>query len=187
MEVEVKKVMNIKKYILIFSLIAFVLGIIQVVSPEFVLKILDYLVGLCVLLLGLFNIILYLKNKNKNNSTNSLSYGIILLILGIYFLTKKGFVIEIMALVFGFYIMINGIFGIQFSFESRDKGFAKWKILLIASVLNFILGVIILFFPFKSALTLILWNGLFMILSALINLVVLVVNKRALKEKTVSI
>ncbi len=179
---EMTKQVNIKKNVLIFSLIALLLGIIQVFAPEFVLKVLDYLVGVCILILGIFNIILYKKNRIKNISTNNLSYGIILLVLGVYFLTHKGFVVGIMALVFGFYIMVNGIFGIQFSFESKNKGFEKWKVLLIMSIINFILGVIVLFLPIQSSLVLIFWNGIFMILSAVINLVVLIINKRSLKE-----
>lgn len=174
---------NTQISIIVLSLITLVIGIIQVYSPDFVISVLDYIVGTGILVVGLFYILLYLRSRHQGIYSNNLALGIMLTMIGLYFLIHQGFALGIIALVFGLYIVANGVFGIQFSLDAKQKGFHKWIILLVFSIINILLGVAVLFFPFATSQILIFYSGIIMIVSALINIVVLFVSKWVTGEK----
>ncbi len=166
-----------RQNMLLISIVSLILGIIQVFAPVFFMDFIDYIVGVGFLVVGVYNIALHFKHSQNEAIPDSLGRGVILSLLGVYFLYNRGFVLGIMAMVFGIQIITNSVLGLQVSIEAKRKGFDKWIWLLILSLIDLILGVIVLFFPFSSTLVLIFYTGLFMMISAISNIVMLLINK----------
>ncbi len=170
------------KSIMLASLITFLLGLIQAFFPEYVISFLDYVVGIGFLSFGVVGIMSYYKKIQMNIESNSLVIGIILCILGIYFLLNRGFLLSIIALIFGVFIMLVGIIGIQSAINLKQIGLEKWKFSLAFSSINAFLGIIIVFNPFRTTVMLIIYIGIFMMISSVLNIFSLLVNNKGMKS-----
>ncbi len=161
------------KSVLLTSLITVLVGLIMVFFPVSVTNFLDYIVGGALILIGVFSIAIYIRY-----GSSSLAFGIIMILIGAYFLYDTGVVLKIAAFVFGLFILINGIFGFQFSLEAKKMDIPRWKFSMFFSVVNGVLGLIILINPFETTLILITYIGIFMIVSGVLNMFSLVINRR---------
>ncbi len=163
------------KTVVITSIVTLLFALAQIIFPSYVIGIIGLIAGFGLLIIGLANIFLYIKNAD--NASNGLAKGILLTIAGAYFIYNDGAALDILSLLLGIFIILNGVVGLQFSFDAKKSEADKWKISMIFSFVNIILGLFILFYPFSTIETLIVYNGIFMLISAVLNLLSLIFNK----------
>lgn len=65
----------------------------------------------------------------------------------------------------------------NFPLMLKKEGASKWKVSLIFSLINIILGLVVLFYPFSTIQVLIVYDGIFMVIGAVLNLLSLIFNK----------
>ncbi len=174
MENQVNEKISLKT-VIITSIVTLLFGLVQAIFPSYVISIVGLLAGAGLLIIGLANIFLYIKNTK--NTSNGLAKGILLVIAGLYFIFKDTAALEILSLLLGIFIILNGVMGFQFSFDAKRLEADKWKISMIFALINIVLGLVILFFPFSTVEVLIIYNGIFMTISAILNLLSLIFNK----------
>lgn len=83
--------------------------------------------------------------------------GIVGILLGLFLATNPQKAALLFALVFGFYVIFDGLVAIFSSFSSRKAGVKNWWLEIIEGVLKIILGLVILFWPVASTVTLVLF------------------------------
>ncbi len=174
MNTQISKKMS-QKTVVITSIVTLIFGLAQIIFPSYVIDIIGFLAGFGLLTIGLVSVLIYIKNKD--NTSNGLAKGIILAVAGAYFIFNSSAPLQILSLLLGLFIVLNGVLGLQFSLDAKKIGSEKWKISLIFSIVNMVLGLIILFFPFSTLEVLIVYNGIFMLVSAVLNLLSLIFNK----------
>lgn len=107
-----KKIIEIKSKNSLFSSILFLIfGIVLFTNPGGIVKFLSYITGGILILIGGTNLISYRKVLKKLNieETSKLISGIILVVLGLVVIIFSSFIETTIRLVFGAWIIYNGI------------------------------------------------------------------------------
>jgi len=136
----------------ITSSILILLGLVLVVKSEETLKVISYLVGGVLITLGIVAFIKFFKNSEKNIPDNfDIIYGIVTIVFGIFIIINPKLVASIIPFVLGAWILFKSAFKVAYGFELKGKNNPIWKPTLITSGISALVGIIILFNPFKTA------------------------------------
>jgi uncharacterized membrane protein HdeD (DUF308 family) len=135
--------------------------------PEVLNNILGIIVGIGILLVGLINIYNYLQNKNGTN-VNFLS-GILYSVLGAIIIIYPNSIMNLSAKCLGVYLMISGIVKLKMAINLKNVA-SLWTGTLIASILIFALGVLLLINPF-AGLSVTRLAGFFIVATAIIDII----------------
>ena len=136
----------------ITSSILILLGLVLVVKSEETLKVISYLVGGGLITLGIVAFIKFFKNSEKNIPDNfDIIYGIVTIVFGIFVIFNDKLVASIIPFVLGAWILFKSAFKVAYGFELKGKNNPIWKTTLITSGISALVGIIILFNPFKTA------------------------------------
>lgn len=136
----------------ITSSILILLGLVLVVKSEETLKVISYLVGGGLITLGIVAFIKFFKNSEKNIPDNfDIIYGIVTIVFGIFIIINPKLVASIIPFVLGAWILFKSAFKVAYGFELKGKNNPIWKTTLITSGISALVGIIILFNPFKTA------------------------------------
>lgn len=148
-----------KKYDLLTSIILLVLGILLLFIPGDIVTTVIKIFGIVIVIVGVLSIIN--SSKNKTNSTD-LVYGILITILGIVFISNPQVIASIIPFILGVWIIIKSLFRLQFvsTIKSTNGDYIK---LLVINLITLILGIVLVFNPFKGAETLVRIIGIFLI------------------------
>lgn len=127
---------------LITSIIFAILGIILVMEPEGTVIVISYILGAMFILVGIFKIINYIRNKGKYNFYNyEMAYGIIAIILGlltIYYSTQIG---KIFRILIGLWIIYGSVIRINLSLKLKSIDSKIWLYSLMIALIMLICGV----------------------------------------------
>ena len=136
----------------ITSSILILLGLVLVVKSEETLKVISYLVGGVLITLGIVAFIKFFKNSEKNVPDNfDIIYGIVTIVFGIFVIFNDKLVASIIPFALGAWILFKSAFKVAYGFELKGKNNPIWKTTLITSGISALVGIIILFNPFKTA------------------------------------
>ncbi len=136
---------GIKWSLILASLLFLLLGISLLIWPHTSNLILCYLVSGVLIAYGLFNIIAYFGKEC--GSWIGLAVGVICAAFGIYALAQPTRISDIISIILGVAILVNGIMSLRRDFELRAAGFLQWWVLLILDVLILLLGTLVVFNP----------------------------------------
>lgn len=149
------------------SIVALVGGLILVIWPEIIKKYIIFILGACILAVGIISLIMSYAGKWKNekvpllllNSIVDMAFGLVLLIFPTFFSKLLMFVFGITLLVFGLGEIINLI---------RSSKIVKipWGLYVGPSITT-ILGVILFFYPNKSGNWLFIMFGITLLIYAI--------------------
>lgn len=151
---------------LTYTIILGLVGLILLLIPDTLNKLLGIIVGLCLLILGIYSVYQYLQQKLF--SSNMVS-GILYCILGLIVLLYPGSVIRAVAVGIGFSLIVVGLTKLRQALVLKDVN-SKWIGTLIISILTLILGLLLIFNPF-SGVAITKLSGGFLLCVAIFNLV----------------
>ncbi len=155
-----------------------IIGLAFTFFPQIIISFLGYIMGGVLIFLGIINVILYFKRDVQEGYSFGFAIGLILFSMGLYFSINTEFILNTMTVLFGFYILINGIMGLQFSLDSYRALTNSWKFTIGMALVNLILGGVILYNPFKSTEVLVMYIGIFMTITAILSMVTVLINKK---------
>ncbi len=96
------------------SCMIILLGILILIFPKSITNILSYLIGVVLILMGIFKIYYYFKYEGKYDALNyDLSYGILNIILGILCLVFKDELQSVFRIIIGLIVIYEGIISIS--------------------------------------------------------------------------
>ncbi len=169
-----------KKSLWITTIVTILIGFIFVVFRANILDFLSYIIGAIIIVMGAISVIVYFRNYGKSTTGYSFGFavGLVMIVFGIYLLVDTKFILQILVVFFGFYILTNGIVGLQLVLESLRAKNSKWKVAAIVAAINTILGVLVLINPFGAMEVLIVYVGAFLMITGLLNIGSLVFAKK---------
>lgn len=157
-----------KKNDIITSIILLILGIILLFVPGKILTTVIIIIGALIIASGVLSIF----NAIKNGKTSfEVVYGILIGILGIVFITNPQVIGGIIPLILGIWFIIKSAFKLQYVFLLKKDNTTYWIKPLIVNLLTLILGVVLVFNPFKGAETLIRIIAVFILAYAILDII----------------
>lgn len=153
---------------LLMAVLYIVLGIVVLVLPETMAKTMGYLIGVILILAGAVSMICYLlRDAHQNYYHNDFVSGLVGIGLGCLVLYKVEWIISLIPFILGVLVLISGFSKLQDVIDMKRLDYGNWIAMLILAVVNLVLGVILIFNPFKAATLLLRLIGLGLIFSGI--------------------
>lgn len=173
-EILLKRVKQHKIMGIIIAACMVVLGIMILVMPVGSWFAVNYGVAIGVLLVGIFELIVFFRTAPPYRSEGTLASGILFVVMGIVIFalslgdpSNQATLLAIFAAVLGFFALYRGI--MQFFSYSRfkrlDEKDTGW--LMTSGILNVIIGVLMVFLPFTGILAVGIVLGLYLIVGGI--------------------
>lgn len=159
---------------LIIGILFLIGGFISIAKPDKTLQLLSVIMGVGFLLYGIYELLIRRRwVRTMGGSTGWVIFsGIIDLILGLIFVFQPNFGILYIAIIFAIWFIFDSIMDFttaRFFKETASKGY-YWT-LVILSILGIVLGVILLFSPMISAMTIVWIISFFLLLFGFVKII----------------
>lgn len=99
-----------------------------------------------------------------------LSFGLLLMVLGVVTLLHPGDTLSFLAVMFGIPVLADGLFKIQIALDSRRFGIRRWRLILALAVLTCCGGAVLVFRPAAGVTALTALMGASLLLDGVLNL-----------------
>ena len=153
------------------SIIFAILGIILIANPEETVKVISYILGAGLIIVGIFQILNYIKMNGQSDLYNyHLIYGIMTIVIGIITIIYSATIGSIFRIIIGIWIIIAGVTKFQLAFNLRGID-SKWIVVLLSSIISIILGVLIILNPFSTVMTITVISGIILFITEICNLI----------------
>ena len=144
-------IQDMKHNYFINAVIMVILGIVLVIWPHILGVMLCYLLGGALIVMGVFQLISFLRGERLGFYNKFvMMMGIVLVLLGIWICAQPRIVLSIIPVVVGIIVLIHGLMDIQYTLDIKKAGSEKWWIALIAAVLTLIVGLLLMLNPFTA-------------------------------------
>ena len=150
------------------TLILGLVGLVLLLIPGTLNKIIGILIGAALLIVGVLAIIKYTKEKEEVSNLNLVS-GILYSVLGVIIIIYPYSIINLVTICLGVYLVINGLLKLKLAFNLK-RVTDKWIGTLIMSIITVILGILLIFNPF-AGITITKLAGAFLVVVAIFDLI----------------
>lgn len=153
---------------IIESIATVILGILLIVWPNEVIRIIAYVMGAVLVVKGAYQVINYFVVKGQNDFfNNNLLGGVISVLIGVTLLILGEEIAHVFRIVIGVFLIYESLVRINTSIKLHAANINAWKYVLILALMMLIVGVFVTFYS-GAVVTLIGWM---MILAGLIGIV----------------
>ena len=144
-------IQDMKHNYFVNAVIMVLLGLVLVIWPHILGVLLCYLLGGALIVMGVFQLISFLRGERLGFYNEFvMMMGIVLVLLGIWICTQPHIVLSIIPVVVGIIVLIHGLMDIQYTLDIKKAGSTKWWIALIAAILTLVVGLLLVFNPFTA-------------------------------------
>ena len=134
-------------WLIIFeSILTIILGILLIVWPDVVVKVIAYIVGSFLIIKGVYEVINYfIVRGHEDFFNNGLLNGIVAILLGITLFLIGEDVANVFRLVIGIWIIYESLVGINMAIKMHAVKISAWKYILILALIALVVGVFVTF------------------------------------------
>lgn len=159
---------KISSHTLLKALIYILLGILMFIFPKTIVSIIVYVLAAYVAVLGVINIINFIRNRDENTSMSfDLVSGILMIVLAIIMLVFKEQLLGILSIFLGVLLILNAATNLA-QIIGYGKIAKKQNIfLIILDILVIIGGLVIIFKPFSTTLLMLQIFGIIIIVNGI--------------------
>ncbi len=160
------------KSTLISSIGLAILGVLLFFQSEITIVSISYVIGAILVAIGVLAILKFVNNMKKEvRDDMNLIYGIVTIILGIIVICNPKAIGSIIPLVIGIVIVLSSATKLQYGLELKKNKNDLWKSTVIISIITMIVGVVLIFNPFKGAEFIAKIMGVLIFLYAILDIV----------------
>lgn len=167
--------------IIISSIIAFIIGLVMTVVPNISLQVIGIAFGIYIIIHGIVLIALDFVAHNVYIPFYGIMSGILSIIVGLILIAMPNILSTIFVIALGIWIILSSANVISIAITVR-KGISNWYLWLLFGIIDLICGVIILFNPFASSISIVALGGIIIMIHSAINIVNMVMIKKDAKE-----
>lgn len=154
------------------SAIYCILGLILIIHPDFSAQVVAMLCGVALIVFGIVKIAGYFsKDLFRLAYQFDLATGILLILLGVIVMIKPDNFLNLLCVVLGITVLIEGLFKVQVAMDSKSFGIKRWWLIMALAVLSGIHGVLLIFRPDEGMSFLLVLLGLSLLCSGVLNLI----------------
>lgn len=152
---------KIKSGMLISGAVLIVAGLVLLFFPVTTTKMIAYIAAAMLLFMGIGQVIGYFRYEpGSGRYSSGLVLGIFLMIVGLLIYYKAEVVVSIIPIILGVVILFSGFSKLQQAVDLARMKARRWTTVLATACLNLILGGVIIFNPFSTAMTLLRFVGI---------------------------
>lgn len=162
---------TMKTGMLVFSVFYIIIGLLLLIMPATALLWICYAFGAVVLVTGLSCLLLYARQHGSGFAAPlMLVCGVVTTGLGIFTLFKPQTVASFLPVVFGLFILVDGVNRIASGIELAKRKGQKWWILLLFGIVSAALGILLVWHPFSAAVSITMLCGIMLVVEGALNL-----------------
>ncbi len=140
------------KSTLISSIGLAILGILLFFQSEVTIVSISYVIGAILVAIGVIAGLKFVDNRKKEvKDEMNLVYGVVTVILGIIVICNPKAIGSIIPLVIGIVIVLSSAMKLQYGLDLRKNENNLWKSTTIVSIITMVVGIVLIFNPFKGA------------------------------------
>ena len=158
------------------------MGALLIIFPDKALKLGCALIGVVTLGYGVVRVLSYMHGGSAQSQRFQLFAGVALGVIGIFLLVCPQFVVSLIPVALGVYILVDSIADIKQALDLKVLGFEKWWISLLASLLLAAFGVVMILQPFSLVSHLVIFIGVGFVFDGVFTLFNTVAADRAYKN-----
>lgn len=162
------------------SVIFCLFGLLLFFNPESFIVAISIILGIIAIVYGVFEIVLYTKNKDVNQS--DLMVGIVALAGGIILIIRTDILATIIPIIIGISLIILGVKKIQLAFDFKKNNINNWLYMFIMALITFGCGAILVINPIKGAFVATQVVGIIIIIYSVIDIVDSLMFKKSVEE-----
>ena len=163
-----KTLKRIKWSAMFKGILYILLGIVALVVPETMEKTLGYLLGIVLIIAGGVSMIGYLlRDARENYYRNDFVLGLVGIVVGIIVLLRVEIIISLIPLLLGIMVIISGCEKFQDVIDMKRMNSGNWIVMLVLALINLILGLVLIFNPFRAATLMFRMLGIGLIFSGI--------------------
>ena len=130
---------------IIESAVFTILGAILIANPEQTIKIISYILGIGFIILGIYKIIGYIREKGEKDLFNyELIYGIMIIVIGLISIVYSSTIAIIFRIIIGIWIIYSSVIRASSSLKLKNTNSNIWIYTLIIAIAMFICGLYII-------------------------------------------
>ena len=161
----------VKSGMMLLSIAYIVIGMMLLIMPQTSLLWICYAFGAVVLITGIVCLIQYARIRGTGfTAPFMLVGGVITAGLGIFTLAKPQVVASFLPIVFGIFIVVDGLSRIGSAIDLAKRKGQKWWVLLLLSIVSVALGILLVLHPFGAAVSVVMVCGILLIVEGAVNL-----------------
>ena len=161
----------VKSGMMLLSIAYIVIGMMLLIMPQTSLLWICYAFGAVVLITGIVCLIQYARIRGTGfTAPFMLVGGVITAGLGIFTLAKPQVVASFLPIVFGIFIVVDGLSRIGSAIDLAKRKGQKWWVLLLLSIVSVALGILLVLHPFGAAVSIVMVCGILLIVEGAMNL-----------------
>ena len=161
----------VKSGMMLLSIAYIVIGMMLLIMPQTSLLWICYAFGAVVLITGIVCLIQYARIRGTGfTAPFMLVGGVITAGLGIFTLAKPQVVASFLPIVFGIFIVVDGLSRIGSAIDLAKRKGQKWWVLLLLSIVSVALGILLVLHPFGAAVSVVMVCGILLIVEGAMNL-----------------
>ncbi len=168
---------KLNKYLnsgIILTIVFLLVGGILIVKPDISFNIISYLIGVSLIVSGIYLFII--DSKTKNIFINVFLYAILLTLIGILIILNPITLKVILPIFLGLWFLISGIFKIRLDIYMKDEPY--FILSLITNIITVICGVILLINPVESVSAITISLGIIIVVSSISSLIDIIIFKK---------
>ena len=167
--------------IIISSIIAFIIGLIMVAVPGISLRAIGITIGIFVIIYGIVLIALDFGVNRAYVPFYGIRSGILSIIVGLILIAMPNILPTVFAIALGIWIILSSINVISIAVAVKER-VANWYLCLLLGIIDLVAGIIILFNPFESSISVVVLGGIIIMVHSLITIADTVMIRKDVKE-----
>lgn len=171
------------KSTIITSIFLLALGLLLIFKSDATILMVSYVIGAVLIALGIVAIINFLRSKSELYHLD-IVYGIVTIILGVLVIKNPKVIGSIIPFVVGVGILINSGTKLKYALDLRENKESVWKYTLLIAIVSALLGVLLIFNPFKASSILVQVIGIVISVYALLDIISTLLLKKRYNKKT---
>ncbi len=129
------------------SLITIILGVLLIVWPDIVIKVIAYVVGAFLIIKGAYQVINYFVVKGQNDFfNNNFLSGVISVLIGLALLLIGEEIANVFRIIIGIWMIYESLVRINTAIKFHAAGINAWRYILILALMMLVLGVFVTFY-----------------------------------------
>ena len=161
-----------------------VLGAVLIAFPDFSVSLLGVICGITMIVFGIVKLTGYFsKDLYRLAFQYDLTSGVLLIALGTVMLVHPGSLMTFICIVLGIFVLADGMFKIQISFEAKSFGIPEWWLILIFAVVTGICGLLLAIRPEDGGRVLTVILGITLLAEGMLNFSTVITAVKIIKHQ----
>ena len=167
--------------IILSSVAAFIIGLIMAVVPNLSLQAIGIAVGVYAMVYGVILMGINFTAHNTYIPFYGIASGILSIIVGLILVAMPNILSVVFAVALGIWIILSSVNIISIAITAK-KTVTNWYLWLLLGIIDMICGIIILFNPFASSLSIVVLGGIIIMVHSTISIIGMIMIKQKIKE-----